>query len=189
MPASRQAIAVAAARLPPALSPATPRRFASPPNSVTRLKMSLVGSEGVLECAGKARLRRPPIIDGDDDGAGLHREVARLPVMGSRSPATQPPPWKNTTVGADTVPSSIDPCIERAGAAFTLISHGVSTGGGGTASREAASARKASRALCGVIVVGSRSGSSGMIWAMTGSSGAGMMGPQGFAGFLVLLGR
>src|SRR5882724_8184993 len=50
------------------------------------------------------------------------------------------------------------------------------TGGGGTAARDAASARSASRALCGVIVSGSRSGSSGMIWAMTGSSGVIMRG-------------
>src|SRR5580693_9365660 len=48
------------------------------------------------------------------------------------------------------------------------------TGGGGTPAREAASARSASRALCGVMVVGSRSGSSGMIWATTGSRGAGI---------------
>ena len=46
----------------------------------------------------------------------------------------------------------------------------------GAFAREAASARSASRALCGVIVVGSRSGSSGMIWAITGSSGAGIWG-------------
>ena len=45
-------------------------------------------------------------------------------------------------------------------------------GGGGMAARAAARARSASRALCGVIVSGSRSGSSGMILAMTGSSGA-----------------
>src|SRR5438874_12079120 len=55
----------------------------------------------------------------------------------------------------------------------------MSTGGGGMAAREAASARKESRALCGVIVVGSRIGSSGMIWAMTGSSGAAMGSSQG----------
>jgi hypothetical protein len=49
-----------------------------------------------------------------------------------------------------------------------------STGGGGTSAREAANWRSASRALCGVITRGSRSGSSGMIFSMTGSSGAGM---------------
>src|ERR1700712_4844010 len=47
----------------------------------------------------------------------------------------------------------------------------LATAGGGTAARESASARSASRALCGVIAVGSRSGNSGMIWAMIGSSG------------------
>ena len=56
------------------------------------------------------------------------------------------------------------------------MSSALITGGGGTAAREAASARSASRALCGVIVVGSRSGSSGMIWATTGSSGVIMRG-------------
>ena len=54
------------------------------------------------------------------------------------------------------------------------MSSALATGGGGTAARAAASARNASRALCGVIIVGSRSGSSGMIFSMTGSSGAGM---------------
>jgi hypothetical protein len=48
------------------------------------------------------------------------------------------------------------------------MSSALITGGGGTAAREAASARSASRALCGVIVATSRSGSSGMIWATTG---------------------
>ena len=38
--------------------------------------------EGILERAGKAHLGRAAIIDGDDDGAGLDREPARLPVMG-----------------------------------------------------------------------------------------------------------
>jgi hypothetical protein len=56
------------------------------------------------------------------------------------------------------------------------MSSALITGGGGTAAREAASARSASRALCGVIVVVSRSGSSGMIWATTGSSGGIMKG-------------
>jgi hypothetical protein len=42
------------------------------------------------------------------------------------------------------------------------------------AARAAASARNASRALCGVIVAGSRSGNFGMISAMTGSSGVTM---------------
>src|SRR3954466_2725862 len=51
------------------------------------------------------------------------------------------------------------------------MSMALATGGGGTAARDAASARSASRALCGVMVVASRSGSSGMIWATTGSSG------------------
>src|SRR5207245_11136765 len=40
------------------------------------------GGEGVLERAGKARLRRAPVVDGDHDGAGLDREQTRLPVMG-----------------------------------------------------------------------------------------------------------
>ena len=48
------------------------------------------------------------------------------------------------------------------------------TGGGGTAARASAKARSESRALCGVMVVGSRSGSSGMMLAMTASSGSGM---------------
>jgi hypothetical protein len=52
-----------------------------------------------------------------------------------------------------------------------LASSALITAGGGTAAREAASARSASRALCGVNVLGSCSGSSGMISAMTGSSG------------------
>src|SRR5437868_15279774 len=56
------------------------------------------------------------------------------------------------------------------------MSSALITGGGGTAAREAASARSASRALCGVSVVASRSGSSGMIWATTGSSGVIMRG-------------
>src|SRR4051812_29119571 len=51
------------------------------------------------------------------------------------------------------------------------MSIALATGGGGTAARDAASARSASRALCGVMVVGSRSGSNGMIWATIGSSG------------------
>src|SRR5258708_1566510 len=38
--------------------------------------------ESVLERAGKASFRRTPVVDGDDDGAGLDREQARLPVMG-----------------------------------------------------------------------------------------------------------
>src|SRR3954451_25232099 len=50
----------------------------------------------------------------------------------------------------------------------------LATAGGGTAARESAKARSASRALCGVITVGSRNGNSGMIWAMTGSSGVTM---------------
>ena len=40
------------------------------------------GGKAVLEGAGKARFRRAPIVDGDDDGAGLDGEQARLPVMG-----------------------------------------------------------------------------------------------------------
>src|SRR5260370_3521277 len=46
------------------------------------------------------------------------------------------------------------------------------------AARVAASARSASRALCGVMVSGSRSGSSGMMISMSGSRGA-VMGPPG----------
>src|SRR3954469_20808250 len=53
----------------------------------------------------------------------------------------------------------------------------LATSGGGTAARDAASARSDSRALCGVMVSGSRSGRSGIIWAMTGSSGAVMKTP------------
>jgi hypothetical protein len=56
------------------------------------------------------------------------------------------------------------------------------------AAREAASARKESRALCGVMTARSRIGMSGMIWAMTGSSGAAIFESSKFlAGFLVLL--
>jgi hypothetical protein len=68
-------------------------------------------------------------------------------------------------------------------APFTSVSIALATGGGGTAARAAASARSASRALCGVIVSGSRSGSFGMISAMTGSSGVIMVSPRG-AGIL-----
>jgi len=56
------------------------------------------------------------------------------------------------------------------------MSSALMTGGGGTAARAAASALSASRALCGVMLSGSRSGNSGMIWAMTGSSGVIMRG-------------
>src|SRR5882724_5861940 len=63
------------------------------------------------------------------------------------------------------------------------LSSALITGGGGTAAREAASARRASRALCGVITSGSRSGSSGMIWAMTESSGVIMQGASREIGF------
>ena len=54
------------------------------------------------------------------------------------------------------------------------MSSALATGGGGTAARAAASARNASRALCGVMTAGSRSGSSGMICSITGSRGAGI---------------
>jgi hypothetical protein len=40
------------------------------------------GGEAVLEGAWKTRLGRAAVIDGDDHGAGLNREQARLPVMG-----------------------------------------------------------------------------------------------------------
>ncbi len=40
------------------------------------------GGKTVLERTGKAGFRRPPVVDGDDDGAGLDRQQARLPVMG-----------------------------------------------------------------------------------------------------------
>src|ERR1700687_3989233 len=38
------------------------------------------GSEAVIECAGKARFWRAPVVNGDNDGAGLDGEQARLPV-------------------------------------------------------------------------------------------------------------
>src|SRR6266702_1707231 len=123
--------------------------------------------EGVLEGAGKARFGWTPIVDRDDDRAGLDREIARLPVVSleiARDPAAAVEEHhRRRSTGADPV----DARIEQAGA--------------GMAERAAASARKESRARCGVIVVGSRSGSSGMIWAMTGSSGAAMAGPLGLA--------
>ena len=40
------------------------------------------GRKAVLERAGKARFGRAPVVDGDDDGAGLNGEQACLPVMG-----------------------------------------------------------------------------------------------------------
>jgi hypothetical protein len=61
-PASRQAIATAAARLPPALAPATPTRMLSPPNRRTRENIAHGG-------------------EADDDGACLDCEQTRLPVM------------------------------------------------------------------------------------------------------------
>ena len=38
--------------------------------------------ETILERAGKTRFRRPPVVNGDDDRAGLDRQQPRLPVMG-----------------------------------------------------------------------------------------------------------
>jgi hypothetical protein len=64
--------------------------------------------------------------------------------------------------------------LRKPAAPFTLVSSALATGGGGIAARDAASARNASRALTGVITAGSRSGSSGMIFSIAGSSGAGI---------------
>ena len=82
MPASRQAIAVTAARLPPALSPATPTRLLVAAEFGDAGDDVLCRRKGVLERAGKPHLGRAAIIDGDDDRAGLDRKPARLPVMG-----------------------------------------------------------------------------------------------------------
>jgi len=40
------------------------------------------GRKTVLERTWKSRFRRPPVVDGDDDRAGLDREQSRLPVVG-----------------------------------------------------------------------------------------------------------
>ena len=63
-------------------------------------------------------------------------------------------------------------------APWTCVSIALATFGGGTAARAAASARSESRALCGVKVSGSRSGSSGMIWAIDGIERRGHEVPQ-----------
>ncbi|MHC2842327.1 hypothetical protein ACVINU_005261 [Bradyrhizobium diazoefficiens] len=76
--------------------------------------------KGILEGAGKARLRRATIVDGDDDRAGLDRKVACLPVMGleiARDPAAAVKKHHGRRgIGADTVEAR----IERASAAFHL---------------------------------------------------------------------
>lgn len=82
--------------------------------------------EGILEGAGKARLRGATIIDGDDDRAGLDRKVARLPVMGldvARDPAAAVKKHHGRRgIGAD----SVHACVEWPGAAFHLdILHGL----------------------------------------------------------------
>ena len=53
MPASRQAIATVAARLPPALSPATPTRALSPPNSAMRAITSRTAAKPSSNAPGK----------------------------------------------------------------------------------------------------------------------------------------
>jgi hypothetical protein len=57
------------------------------------------GGKGVLEGAWKPHLGRPSIIHGDDHGAGLDCEIARLSIMGlevARDPAAT---VEKTTVG------------------------------------------------------------------------------------------
>ena len=176
MPASRQPIATVAARLPPALSPATPsarclrrtrrcaRRRRAPPQNCPRTRREIA----FPAAAGSRRRRRRrrsrsraalPAGHGFRDRRRPSRRRGRTP-RSAISPArpdrpVRPvaPPRPPPRYPARSRPAAVErpPAPRRARAAT-------------------------SRALCGVIVSGSRSGSSGMIWAITGSSGAVMRG-------------
>ena len=67
--------------------------LADPPKDIARR------CETILERAGKTRFRRAPVVDRDDDRAGLDRQQPGLPVMGFEIAGDPAAAVEETTVG------------------------------------------------------------------------------------------
>ena len=94
-PASRPSRLTAAARLPPALSPPTAIRAGSAPSVAGVLGCPGEGGEGVVDRGAGTGARAPGGSRPRARGSRrARRGSGRAPSWVSRSPITQPPPWK-----------------------------------------------------------------------------------------------